>query len=211
LVGLSSPSSHFGCHFFSLLEVLKPYHSGVTRLYFLILNNPIFPDNLLHFLLIELFNHLEKLLPLFLIYPRKVPFLHCLLYVPLCLLLLLERYLPFYLPRIDVVVFPIVVGLILVVDLLVLQFEHFLQLLHSFSTLSVSLSLYLFVFFLVILYTLKVNLKHRVSLAHDFLSPFVLLLSVSTVVVLLYLFEKRWLLSHTFGYDLVLFVPFFPL
>ena len=45
------------------------------------------------------------------------------------------------------------------------------------------------------------------TLAHDLLSPLVLLFGISAVVVLLYLFEKRRLLSHAFRYDLILLVP----
>lgn len=63
----------------------------------------------------------------------------------------------------------------------------------------------------MVLDALEVNLEHRVPFAHDLLPPIVLLLCVSAVVVLLYLFEERRLLGHAFGYDLVLLVSLFPL
>ena len=122
LVGLPSPSSHFGCHFLGPLEVLQPYHPRITGLDFLVFDGPILPHNLPHLLFVHLLDHFEELSPLFLVNPWKVPFLHSLFDIPLGLLLLLTCFLPLCLPRINVVTLPIIVRLVLVVDLLVLKF-----------------------------------------------------------------------------------------
>ena len=48
-------------------------------------------------------------------------------------------------------------------------------------------------------------------LTHNFMPSLVLFLGVSTVVILLYFFEERWMLGHTFRYYLVLLISLLSL
>ena len=133
----------------------------------------------------QIFNHLQKLFPFFLINSREVPLFDSFFNIPFNFFFFFFGNSLFFNSGVDYFSFEVRMRFIFRMYFFLLKLHHLFMLLHSLSSLLLSIISDLFILFFMLFDCLDIGLEQGMPFTKNFLSFLILLLGISTIVVLL--------------------------